>query len=174
MLGTLLRVLFGFVVACLVAGVATVAFVVTPADIATLPQELRAERLGFAGMLSLRAATHTAIFAFPFALIAIALAEWLRIRSWIYYVLVGVAIALGGFSAEYITEVGSQPSILNDYAVRAFLTVGFFGGLAYWLVAGRGAGGRGAGAAKEAAAGEPQTAKDEHVSDDKLAADAAV
>ena len=33
---TLLRVLFGFIIACFVAGVVTVAFVVTPADIAAL------------------------------------------------------------------------------------------------------------------------------------------
>jgi hypothetical protein len=172
MLGTLLRVLFGFVVACLVAGVATVAFVITPADIATLPQDLWSERLGSAGVLSLLAATHTAIFSFPFALIALALAEWQRIRSWIYYVLVGIAIALGGFAAEYLAEAGGQPSILNDYALRAFLTVGFFGGLAYWLVAGRWAGGRG-GAAKKAASEEKEAASDEAVAGDKLAAEAA-
>ncbi len=140
MLSALLRIIFGFIVACLVAGAATVAFVITPADIATLPADLRPERLGDAGVLSLLAATHSAIFAFPFALIAIAIAEWQSIRSWIYYVVVGIAIALGGFGAEYLSEVGVQPSIVNDYAARAFLTVGFFAGLAYWLVAGRVAG----------------------------------
>jgi hypothetical protein len=143
MFGTLFRVLFGFIFACLVAGVAVVAFVITPADIATLPAELRWERLGSAGLLSLFAATHAAIFAFPFALIAIAIGEGLRIRSWIYYVLVSIAIALAGFGAHYMFEVGSEPTIVNDYAIRAFLTLGFFGGFAYWMVAGRRAGGRG-------------------------------
>ncbi|MGI9403223.1 MAG: hypothetical protein ACR2OF_01785 [Hyphomicrobium sp.] len=142
MFGTLFRVLFGFIVACLVAGVALVAFVITPADIATLPAESRWERLGSAGMLSLLAATHAAIFAFPFALVAIAIAEWLSIRSWIYYVLVGIAIALAGFGAHHLAEVGSEPTIVNDYAIRAFLTLGFFGGFAYWMAAGRRAGGR--------------------------------
>lgn len=142
MLGTLFRVLFGFIIACLVAGAAVVAFVITPADIATLPAELRWERLGSAGVLSLLAATHAAIFAFPFALIAIAIGEGLSIRSWIYYVLVGIAIALGGFGAHYMVEVGSEPTIVNDYAIRAFLTLGFFGGFAYWMAAGRRAGGR--------------------------------
>ncbi len=140
MLSGLLRIIFGFILASLVAGVATVAFVITPADIATLSAELRPDRLGNAGVLSLLAATHSAIFALPFALIAIAIAEWQSIRTWIYYVVVGIAIALGGFGAEYLSEVGGQPSIVNDYAARAFLTVGFFGGLAYWLVAGRMAG----------------------------------
>lgn len=178
MLGTLLRVLFGFVVACLVAGVATVAFVVTPADLASQPDGIWSERLGSAGVLSLLAATHSAIFAFPFAMIAIALGEWQRIRSWIYYVVVGIAIAFGGFVAEYLAEAGGQPSIVNDYAMRAFLTVGFFSGLAYWLAAGRRAGGRGgdtvakeqaATASKEADAAED----DEPVAGDKLAAEAA-
>ena len=107
---TLLRVLFGFIVACLVAGVVTVAFVVTPADIAALPAEAQTERLGNAGVLSLLVATHSAIFALPFALIAIVIAELSRVRSWIYYVLVGIAIALGGFAAEYL-ERGARAAV---------------------------------------------------------------
>ncbi len=142
MLGTLFRILFGFAVACLIAGVATVAFVVTPGDIVALPADLRPERLGNAGVLSLLAATHSAIFAFPFALIAIFIGEWFSIRSWIYYTIVGILIAIGGFCAVSYFEVEGQPSIVNDYALRAFLTVGVFGGLAYWLAAGRRAGGR--------------------------------
>ena len=142
MLGTIFRVLVGFAFACLVAGVATVAFVVTPGDVAALPPDVRPERLGNAGLLSLFAATHSAIFAFPFALIAIGVAEWLCVRSWIYYVVVGILIALGGFGAVSYFEVEGQPTIVNDYAMRAFLTVGVFGGLAYWLAAGRRAGGR--------------------------------
>jgi hypothetical protein len=139
---TLLRVLFGFIIACLVAGLVTVAFVVTPADIAALPAEAQPERLGNAGVLSLLAATHSAIFALPFALIAIGIAELWRVRSWIYYVLAGIAIALGGFAAEYLNEVPGHPSIFNNYALGAFIAVGVLSGLAYWLIAGRRAGGK--------------------------------
>jgi hypothetical protein len=139
---TLLRVLFGFIIACLVAGAVTVAFVVTPADIASLPAEAQAERLGNAGVLALLAATHTAIFAFPLALITIGIAEMWRLRSWLYYVVVGVLIAAAGFAAEYLNEVPGQPSIYNNYALAAFLTVGVLSGFAYWLFAGRRAGGR--------------------------------
>jgi hypothetical protein len=139
---TLLRVLFGFIVACLVAGLITVAFVVTPADIAGLPAEAQPERLGNAGVLSLLAATHSAIFAFPFAIIAIGIAEMSAIRTWLYYAFFGIAIALGGLAAEYASEVGGQPSILNGYALAAYVTVGIAGGLAYWLLAGRRAGGK--------------------------------
>jgi hypothetical protein len=139
---TLLRILFGFIIACLIAGVTTVAFVVTPADLANLPAEAQPERLANAGVLSLLAATHSAIFALPFAVVAIGIAEFVHIRSWIYYVVAGLAIALGGFAAEYLNEVAGQPSIFNDYALRTFLAVGVLSGLAYWLVAGRRAGGR--------------------------------
>lgn len=139
---TLLRVIFGFIVACLIAGLTSVAFVVTPADLATLPPDALSERLGNAGVLSLLAATHSAIFAFPFALLAIFIGEWARMRSWIYYMIAGVAIALGGFAAVYLNEVAGQPSIVNEYALRAFLAIGILGGFAYWLVAGRRAGGK--------------------------------
>ena len=142
MIGGLFRVLFGFIVACLVAGAATVAFVITPADIATLPAELRPDRLSSAGTLSLLAATHSAIFAAPFALIALVIAEWRCIRSWVYYATVGILIAFAGFGAEYLNEVGGQPSIVNSYAMRAYLAVGFLGGIAYWLAAGRRRGGK--------------------------------
>jgi hypothetical protein len=142
MLGTILRILIGFAIACLVAGAVTAAFIVTPTDVAALSPDVRPEQLGYAGLLSLYAATHSAIFAFPFALIAIALAEWLCVRSWIYYTIVGILIALGGFAAVRYFEVEGQPTIINNYALRTFLTVGVFGGLAYWLVAGRRAGGR--------------------------------
>src|ERR1700704_2664713 len=142
MLGALLRILLGFVVACLVAGAVTAAFVITPSDVAALPDDLRPERLNNAGVLSLLAATHTALFAFPFAIILVAFAEWRSVRSWLYYVIAGILIALGGFAAEYMVEAGIKPSIVNDYAARASLPVGSAGALAYWLIAGRLAGRR--------------------------------
>jgi hypothetical protein len=139
---TLLRVIFGFIVACLVAGAVTVAFVVTPADVASLPPDAQTERLANAGVLALLAATHSAIFAFPFAIITITISELWRIRSWLYHALAATVIALAGLAAEVAQEVPGQPSILNTYAVGAFLAIGVLSGLAYWLVAGRGAGGK--------------------------------
>lgn len=139
---TLLRVIFGFVVACLVAGVVTVAFVVTPADVASLAPDAQAERLASAGVLALLAATHSAIFAFPFAIITITVSEIWRIRSWVYHAVAGTLIAFAGLAAEVAQEVPGQPSILNNYAAAAFLAIGVLSGSAYWLVAGRGAGGR--------------------------------
>jgi hypothetical protein len=152
---TLLRILFGFIIACLVAGVVTVAFIVTPAELANVPVEAQAERLGNAGLLALLTATHSAIFAFPFAILAVVVAEMWRVRSWLYYAVVGVLIAVAGFIAEYLNEVPGQPSIYNNYALAAFLTVGTLGGLAYWLFAGRRAGGRRADAVPPPAAVAP-------------------
>lgn len=134
------RVLAGFIVCCLVAGLVTVAFVITPAELAAMSGPALTERLQAFGMLALLAATHSAIFAAPFALIAAVIGEWQSIRSPMYYAVAGVVIALGGFAAQYSSETGTAASIANNYALKAFLTAGFFAGLSYWIVAGRAAG----------------------------------
>lgn len=140
-MGTVFRVLFGLLLACLVAGLVQVMFVVTPKDLASLSGAALSERLGFAGMQVLFAATLAAMFAAPFALVAAAIGEWMGWRSPTFYLLVGVLIALAGFSAQFASESPGQATIVNNYALKAFLTAGFFAGFAYWLVAGRGAGG---------------------------------
>ena len=47
---------------------------------------------------------------------------------------------LSGVKAQFESEVTGQPTILNAYALTAFITAGFVAGLAYWLIAGRKAG----------------------------------
>ncbi len=136
-LKTLSRVLLGFLVACLVAGIATVLFVDTPAEIAGTPGGDVQSRAGQAVELALLTATHSAIFSFVFVIIAALIAEWLAIRSLPYYLIAGTGIALLGFLAQYQSEVSGQPTILNNYALKAFLTSGFFAGFTYWLIAGR-------------------------------------
>ena len=140
----MLRVVVGFVVACVAAGLAMVLFVYTPLELAT---QHAGDRVSEAGLLALAAATHSAVFAAPFALIAAVFAEWQRIGSWLYYTLVGVGIAAVGFAAQSWTESGGQGegSILNSYAVTAFIVTGFVAGVVYWLVAGRSASGAGGG-----------------------------
>ncbi len=135
----MLRVLAGLIFALLVAGLVQVLFVVTPADLYAVPAADRAERLGGVGVLALLAATHSATFALPFALLVTAIGEWLRLRGWLYYALGGMVIALCGFAAQYASENGPV-TIVNDYALKAFLTTGFGAGLVYWLVSGRRAG----------------------------------
>lgn len=140
MISALFRVLAGFALACLAVGLTKVAFVITPAELAALSGQVFSDRLGTFGMLTLLAATHSAIFAAPFALIAAVIGEWQSIRNPMYYAAAGVAIALGGFLAQYSSETGAAGSIANNYALKAFLTAGFVGGIAYWLVSGRVAG----------------------------------
>ena len=141
MLGTLFRVLVGFALACLAAGVAVVAYVITPLELANLAGDAFDSRLLDAGALALRAATHTAIFAAPFALILAAISEWQALRSPVFYILGGIAIAVAGFLAQYSSEGAGQHTVLNDYAIRAFLTTGLLSGLVYWMFSGRHAGG---------------------------------
>ncbi len=133
MIGRFIRVIFGFVLACLAAGLTVVLFVYTPAEISDMPSE----RLTEVGLMALAAATHSAVFAAPFALITTVFGEWQRIGSWMYYVLVAVAIAAVGFLAQFWTEATGEATIVNSYAVTAFLLTGFVAGTVYWLFAGR-------------------------------------
>ena len=132
----MLRVLLGFALACLAAGLTLVLFVYTPLELA---REHAGDRMSEAGLLALAVATHTAMFAAPFALIGAGFAEWQRIGGWLYYTLIGIAIAAVGFAAQSWTESGgeAQGSIRNGYAVGAFLVTGVVSGLVYWLCAGR-------------------------------------
>jgi len=132
----MLRVLLGFALACLAAGLTLVLFVYTPLELA---REHAGERMSEAGLLALAVATHTAMFAAPFALIGAGFAEWQRIGGWLYYMLIGIAIAAVGFAAQSWTESGgeAQGSIRNGYAVAAFLMTGAVAGLVYWLCSGR-------------------------------------
>jgi len=142
MLGHILRVVFGFVLACLAAGLTLVLFVYTPLELTGLTANVAASRLGEAGILALAAATHVGVFSAPFALAGAAFAEWRSLRGPAYYALLGVAIAAAGFFAQYHSEAAGDLSILNTYALSAFALTGFIGGIIYWLGAGRHAGGR--------------------------------
>jgi hypothetical protein len=133
MILSFIRVLFGFALACLAAGLTMVLFVFTPLEITGMP----GDRLGEVGMLTLAAATHSAVFAAPFALIGVVFGEWQRIAGWLYYVLIAIVIAGIGFTAQSWTEAVGEASIVNGYAVCAFLLTGFVAGMVYWLVAGR-------------------------------------
>jgi hypothetical protein len=138
MIGRIFRVLSGFILACLAAGITKVLFAYSPNELASLPPEIASDRLA----LAMPVATHVAIFAAPFALVAIAIAEWQRWRDWAYYAAAAMAIALIGFFTQYQSETAQQGwSILNsNYPLITFLVTGFVAGLAYWLFSGRLAG----------------------------------
>lgn len=135
-MGAIIRVLLGFILACIAAGATKVLFAVTPNEILNADADLQSRALDWV----LLTATHSAVFSAPFALVAAAIGEWQNIRSWTYYAIAGIAIAVAGFIAQHMSEDSTAPSIVNNYALTAFLTTGFVAGLVYWLVAGRKAG----------------------------------
>jgi drug/metabolite transporter (DMT)-like permease len=139
MIGRSLRVIFGCALAYLAVGLTLVSFIYTPLEMASAPTGDRASE---AGLLSLAVATHSARYTGWLALIGMGFGEWRRIGSWMYYVLVAIAIAAIGFLAQFWAEAQGEASIVNNYAATAFLLTGFVAGLVYWLFAGRFAGRR--------------------------------
>lgn len=139
MLSSILRVLVAFAVASLLAAVVFLGFA-NPRRLMS-PGGQPVDVSALAGFW-LAVATHIAIFAAPFALIAAAAGEWLRLRGWLYYVLAGLVVAGMGFSALFIGESPANGTIWNNYAAAAFAAAGVVGGLGYWLAGGRLAGGR--------------------------------
>lgn len=134
-MGLIFRVLLGYLLACLAAGLTTVLFAWTPSDLAGMQGDLANDKLA----LAMPVATQIAIFAAPFALLAIGFGEARRWRDWAYYTAAGMAIALVGYIAQLQSEVPSQAWSIaaNNYPLIAFLTSGFVGGLVYWLFSGR-------------------------------------
>lgn len=135
MIGSVLRVLFGFVVACIAGALVQLGFA-TPNDVLTDD----ADRLSWSMEQVLLAATHAGVFSAPFALVAAAIGEWQSIRGWVYYALAGIAIAIAGFIALYSSEAAGPNSIVNQYATIAYLVSGLVAGWVYWLLSGRYAG----------------------------------
>lgn len=142
MIAVFVRIVSGFVLACLAVAATKVAFVITPADILALEPVARVERLARAGVLTLAVATQTAIFAAPFAAIAVAFAYWQRIRGWPFYVFAALVISLLGLAVLFAAESPAHPTIANAYAAAAYTFAGMIGGYVYWVVAGRVAGRR--------------------------------
>jgi hypothetical protein len=132
-----IRVLFGFALACLAAAATLVLFVYTPAELASLPSGMGADRATEAGLFALVVTPHVAAFAALPALIGVFIAERRSISSLGYYAILGIAIAALGFLMQHVTETPGQTTILHNYALTAFLTAGLAGGLIYWLFSGR-------------------------------------
>lgn len=151
MLLRVLWILAGYVLACIAFAFVLVAFVFTPAELATA--DAGAGRFSMAAFQLLASSIQVVIFAAPLALFAIAMAEWRGLDDWIYYALVGLLIAGVGFLAQYVSELQGAPTIVNDYALTAFMTGGFVAGMVYWIAAGRSASERRRAAEAEETAG---------------------
>ncbi|AGK59684.1 hypothetical protein HYPDE_40078 [Hyphomicrobium denitrificans 1NES1] len=139
-LGSIARVAFGFILASIAAGLVMMLFVNTPSEVLAQPVSRLPRTAGETFELALLTATHVAVFAFIFALIVAGLGELFSLRGVAFYLSGGVAIAFLGFIAQYASEVPGEPTILNNYALKTFLTTGFFAGFVYWLASGQFAG----------------------------------
>jgi hypothetical protein len=132
-----IRVLLGFILACPAAAATLVLFVYTPAELASLPSDISADRSGEAGLFALAVTPHVMMFSALPALIAITFAERNAIGSLPFYLIVGVAVAVLGFLTQHFSEAPGQTTILQNYALIAFLAAGAVAGFVYWLVSGR-------------------------------------
>jgi len=142
---TIGRVLTGLTVAMLVAAAIKVVHVITPASFIGLSSaEALGRLLRFADLTAVTA-TQQALFVLPLAVIAASVMEVNRARGLITSAVLGVVLAMAGFLVQWTGE-NAERTILNDYALRAYMIEGFFAGIAYWLVAGRFAGWRRGGA----------------------------
>jgi hypothetical protein len=140
----IVRILIGFLIACIAAALTTLLFVVTPVElIGWLSLDDGGERLARFGLLWLAASTQSMIFSALFALVTLIVAERLGQRDWIYYANSGLLIAVLGFLVQWASEpTGQNWSVVNSsYPLVAFLATGFVGGFVYWMWAGRHAGG---------------------------------
>ncbi|MBN9353931.1 MAG: hypothetical protein J0H04_08090, partial [Hyphomicrobium denitrificans] len=124
-LGSVARVAFGFILASIAAGFVTMLFVNTPSEVLNQPMSRLPRTAGETFELALLTATHVAIFACIFALIVGGIGEIFSLRRLPFYLISGVAIAFLGFVAQYASEVQGEPTIFNNYALKAFLTTGF-------------------------------------------------
>ncbi len=138
MLATILRCFAGYLGACLAAGLVQVLFVLPPHKLVFAEVNL----LTAAGIWLLLATVHNAIFGAPFSAIALAFAEWLQLKSPIYYAGAGFGIAMLGFLAQITGRGLAQPVAVVLYLLAGFITAGATAGLVYWLIAGRLAGRR--------------------------------
>src|SRR5262249_36842936 len=88
-------------------------------------------------LFALAVTQYCAVFAAPFALLGVMFAERHGIRSWTSNVMAGIVIAGLGVLTRYASEAADGPSIVNTYALSAFLAAGIVLGTAYWVLAGR-------------------------------------
>jgi uncharacterized membrane protein len=131
MVGRIIRVVFGFLVASFVAGLVLVLFVNTPAEM----PDWTSERYAETGLWALAVGTQVAVFASTFAFIGAVYAEWRGIASATYSIILGLLIAMIAFASHYAGE-GSGGDV-STYALSAFVVTGIVGGYVYWYVSGR-------------------------------------
>jgi hypothetical protein len=134
-----LRMLVGYLLACFGAAMALGLFAFAPNSIEAFFDRLP-EVLENAWSVSPYLTGAVALLGAVPAVLAFQYAESNGIRSWVYYELVGAAIAIAAYWLAHGTESVPLRSEGNIYSTIAFGVAGAILGLLYWLFSGRYAG----------------------------------
>jgi hypothetical protein len=139
LLGRIIVIIFGLLVAILVAGITLAMGIVLPEWAAMDSDPI--ERVIFFFVAFFATSYVGAVGVLPAALV-IAISEAARMRSLIYY---GVGGALVALASYYGSDIAFQLENTTDVmpvanALQLAAAAGILGGLAYWLIAGRNAG----------------------------------
>ena len=139
LLGRILVIIFGLVIAIIVAGITLAIGIVLP-DLAAMDSD-PIERVIFF-FVAFFATGLVVAFALLPAVLVIVVSEAARMRSFIYY---GVGGALVALASYYGSDISVQLENTTDVTpvgntLQLAAAAGILGGLAYWLIAGRNAG----------------------------------
>ena len=137
--GRIIVIIFGLLVAVIVAGIALAIGIVAP-DWAGVDSD-PFERVMFFVVSFFATSFVGAVAILPAALV-IAISEAARMRSFIYY---GVGGALVALASYYGSDISVQLENTTDVTpvantLQLAAAAGILGGLTYWLIAGRNAG----------------------------------
>ncbi len=134
MLTTVLRGLFGFLAACLVAGIIQAGFATAP-ELLAQPGQGFLDSLADAAKRTIVATIFSGLFAAPFVAVVVPVLAWQKMRSVRVDAAMGLTIAGAGQAVLYAFEAANQSSIANWYAAAAFGCAGLAGGLTFGLLA---------------------------------------
>ena len=139
LVGRIIVIIFGLLVAIIVAGITLAIGIVLPELAAMDSDPIERVIFFFAAFF---ATALVVIFAFLPAALVVAISEVLRMRSFIYYGVGGALVALASYYGSDISvqleNTTDVPPVAN--ALQLAAAAGILGGLAYWLIAGRNAG----------------------------------
>jgi hypothetical protein len=137
--GRILVIIFGLLIAVIVAGITLALGIVLPEWAAMDSDPI--ERVIFF-FVAFFATGLVIVYALLPAALVIGILEALRMRSFIYYGVGGALVALASYYGSDISvqleNTTDVPPVAN--ALQLAAAAGILGGLAYWLIAGRNAG----------------------------------
>jgi hypothetical protein len=139
LIGRIIIIFFAVILASLAAGIALAIGIIAP-DWATMDTD-PVERVSFFVVAFFASSFVGAVAILP-ALVVIAVAEAMRLRSFLYY---GVAGAVVGLAAYFGTDVSVRLENTTDvtpvgHVLQLAAAAGIIGGIVYWMIAGRTAG----------------------------------